>query len=261
MTCEDAMMLISGHLDGVNTQEEEAELFAHLNGCSSCRLLLEAFEAADAGILSLEAEPPVDLSERILSAVQREPRRRGVSRAWLVPAVTAAALAVVLWAGMRELPQMGSDTAAANTVSLQLARTDTTAVDTATSMDTTAESSAAEEESLAVPEAVYDSEAVQEEPASAVIPEPDSTGEDVLAYLNDYASQLCETENVAVLALQEKDASLEAYDRKLSQDNYVLVQLPDSETWEDILTAHPDASVFMPEAEPDAYFVVMPGLT
>lgn len=80
MTCENALILLSGHLDGVNTQEEETELFAHLQSCAGCRDLLAAFEAADAGIQALEAEPPAGLSERILAAVRQEPRRQ--KREW-----------------------------------------------------------------------------------------------------------------------------------------------------------------------------------
>lgn len=58
MTCEDALVLLSGHLDGENSEEEEAQLSTHLRQCPACRELLAAFQAADQGILSLEEEPP-----------------------------------------------------------------------------------------------------------------------------------------------------------------------------------------------------------
>ena len=54
MTCEDALVLLSGHLDGENSEEEEAQLSTHLRQCPACRELLAAFQAADQGILSLE---------------------------------------------------------------------------------------------------------------------------------------------------------------------------------------------------------------
>ena len=149
MTCEDALILLSGHLDGVNTQEEETELFAHLQSCAGCRDLLAAFEAADAGIQALEAEPPAGLSERILAAVRQEPRRsRSASGPWLAPVATAAVLALVCWAGIRTLPMLGSQTA--NTALTQTARADMTAADTAVAETTEEENCTAD---AALPEA------------------------------------------------------------------------------------------------------------
>ena len=60
MTCEDALILLSGHLDGVNTQEEETELFAHLQSCAGCRDLLAAFgpEGADRALRWLRGDLP-----------------------------------------------------------------------------------------------------------------------------------------------------------------------------------------------------------
>ena len=75
VTCEDALALLSGHLDGENTQEEEQALLAHLEVCDECRALLEAFEEADAGVLALEAEPPRELRGQIMEKVRRESAR------------------------------------------------------------------------------------------------------------------------------------------------------------------------------------------
>ena len=92
MTCEDALVLLSGHLDGENSEEEEARLSAHLRQCPACRELLAAFQAADQGILSLAEEPPQALRQEILDAAYKEPRlkRRVRASRWSLP-ITAAA--------------------------------------------------------------------------------------------------------------------------------------------------------------------------
>lgn len=94
MTCEEALVLLSGHLDGANTPEEEARLEAHLARCPDCRRILDAYTAMDQGILELSEEPPAQLHQRIMEAVAAAPkpsRRRRVR-----PAVMGLAAAAVL---------------------------------------------------------------------------------------------------------------------------------------------------------------------
>ena len=66
MNCEDALCLISGHIDGQNTAEEEALLQAHLENCASCREILQAYQAVDQGVAALEEEPPQGLAEAVM---------------------------------------------------------------------------------------------------------------------------------------------------------------------------------------------------
>lgn len=96
MKCEDALLLLSGHLDGENTTEEEAALRAHLDGCASCRALLAEFEAADRGVAALEAEPPKALYDGVMGQIRR---RRPARRYLWGGAAAAAVLAVLLAAG------------------------------------------------------------------------------------------------------------------------------------------------------------------
>ena len=81
MTCEDALVLLSGHLDGENSEEEEAQLSAHLRQCPACRELLAAFQAADQGILSPGGGAAPDTAARdsrcrLQGAAAKAPRPR-----------------------------------------------------------------------------------------------------------------------------------------------------------------------------------------
>lgn len=76
MHCDDIFLaLLSGHIDGTNSEAEEAKLQEHLTSCSHCRELLESMEQADAMLAESIAAPPADLSERIMCAVRKEPRQ------------------------------------------------------------------------------------------------------------------------------------------------------------------------------------------
>ena len=44
MNCEEALVLLSGYLDGSNTEEEMTQLREHLTECPACSRLLEAME-------------------------------------------------------------------------------------------------------------------------------------------------------------------------------------------------------------------------
>ena len=74
--CNEYLLLLSGHLDGVNSEKEEARLQAHLKQCRHCRTLLAQMEAADAAMAGGLAEPPADLTDRIMEQVRREPKKR-----------------------------------------------------------------------------------------------------------------------------------------------------------------------------------------
>ncbi|MBP3633018.1 MAG: zf-HC2 domain-containing protein [Oscillospiraceae bacterium] len=93
MKCEEALLLISGHLDHANTIEEEAALQAHLSTCSACRDVLQAFEYADQGIADLQEKAPEDLCDRVMEQIS-QPKKKKHLRPWL--GVVAAALLLVV---------------------------------------------------------------------------------------------------------------------------------------------------------------------
>lgn len=68
MNCNDYLSLLSGHLDGENSPEEEQRLQAHLAQCANCRARLQAFERGDRLLRADTAVPPAGLTASILAA-------------------------------------------------------------------------------------------------------------------------------------------------------------------------------------------------
>ncbi len=111
MKCEDALLLISGHMDQENTPEEEAQLLEHLQQCSECRNVLRAFTELDGGLVALEEEPPSGLRENVMAAIRAESAvSKKKNRRWAGLAV-AAAMAIVIGVGVAAMPQLHHDPA------------------------------------------------------------------------------------------------------------------------------------------------------
>ena len=103
MECQDALILISGHVDQVNTPEEEAALQAHLASCPECSRLLEIYEKMDE-TLAPEVPVPEGFTEAVM---EKLPKRRKRFR-WGIPLGTAAGLAaagLVLVLGLNVINQ------------------------------------------------------------------------------------------------------------------------------------------------------------
>ena len=116
MNCERALELISAELDGAVTQQERAELQAHLDACPDCRKTYAQLHELDAALQESELEPPAALHDSVMQTIRREKKRRP---AWLPAAAIAAAAALVLLAGragLIALPGFGGDKAASNDV-------------------------------------------------------------------------------------------------------------------------------------------------
>lgn len=126
MNCEEALVLLSGHLDGQNSEEEAARLQDHLAQCPDCRRLMEDLKALDAGLLSLEEEPPTDLCESVMEAIRQEAPVRKKKRRWVWPTTAAAAVLILLaGAGTLAAPKLHTTEDAAP----QMARMMATAVE------------------------------------------------------------------------------------------------------------------------------------
>ena len=63
MNCEKALELISAELDGELTQQERAELQAHLDACPDCRETYAQLHELDAALQESELEPPTALHD------------------------------------------------------------------------------------------------------------------------------------------------------------------------------------------------------
>ncbi len=76
MNCEYFAVLLSGHLDGMNTPKEEDALQKHLENCEHCRLLLEQMQKNDKCLASQEIPFPSDLTEKIMAEVRKTKRSK-----------------------------------------------------------------------------------------------------------------------------------------------------------------------------------------
>ena len=119
MNCNDYLSLLSGHLDGENSPEEEQRLQAHLAQCANCRARLQAFERGDRLLRADTAVPPAGLTASILAAAAKTPQRpvKKPRRAYwggLATGLAAAALVVFTLLGPLKgfAQQKANDTAA-----------------------------------------------------------------------------------------------------------------------------------------------------
>lgn len=119
MTCEEALLLISGQIDEANTEEEAAQLREHLENCQECRELLETFQKINADILELKEEAPDDLCAGVMAAVRKETRvKRRKHRAWMN--VAAAVFVTVVGVSVIAAPFVVKEEApAAETMSMR----------------------------------------------------------------------------------------------------------------------------------------------
>ena len=125
MTCEEVLLLISGHLDRENSVEEEAQLQAHLHTCSACRELMSVLERTDEAVRGLTEPVPEKLCENVMEQIRRETAGKKRRIIWRSLSA-AAALAVVLGIGALVLPKQKTEPAmdsgtAAQQISVQAA--------------------------------------------------------------------------------------------------------------------------------------------
>lgn len=96
-------LLVSAVIDGEATDEERAELAAHIAECPECAALLEAYSAVGAELAD-EVEPPAKLAEGIMYRVRNEKKKRRFAFGRFT-AIAAAAI-VIIFAGRFALSGM-----------------------------------------------------------------------------------------------------------------------------------------------------------
>lgn len=94
MKCEDALLLISGHIDKENTAEEEIVLHAHLDACEDCRAVLGAYEQMQEHTNDLWETAPSDLCANVMGQIKKENKAKKI-RPWFGLAAAAALVLVV----------------------------------------------------------------------------------------------------------------------------------------------------------------------
>lgn len=103
MKCEDALILISGHLDNINTEEEEKELQAHLCVCESCRDTMQMFRDNDSALLALTEKAPQDLCSNVMKQIRKEKTKKS-RRPWFGLAIAAALMVVIGVSSLMQKP-------------------------------------------------------------------------------------------------------------------------------------------------------------
>ena len=161
---EKMLLLLSGHLDGCNTAEEEALLQAHLAECPDCRRILTEYEKIDAGIAGLTQAPPANFTANVMRAVQAEPRTAAPKKPrrfsfGFGTAVAAVAAIFLLAVGSGKLPQLGAGRAMLNDAAVKSADAEPAEIAAEESAEIAAEEPAAAAETdtpaAAEPEAMY----------------------------------------------------------------------------------------------------------
>ena len=104
MNCQDYEQQISAMLDGELPEAECEALREHLRTCEACAAVYRSFAGLSAVMQDLDAEPPADLSARILEQIEHENvvqmdqarRERRERRSWRGVAAMAACLVLLL---------------------------------------------------------------------------------------------------------------------------------------------------------------------
>ena len=236
MNCEEALVLLSGHLDGQNSEEEAARLQDHLAQCPDCRRLLEDLKALDAGLLSLEEEPPADLCESVMEAIRQEAPVRKKKRRWVWPTTAAAAVLILLaGAGTLAAPKLHTTEDAAP----QMARMMATAVEPEIAEPETADEAAGISLYSGTAEAALYTAAPEDGPAQA----------------------LAEERQAPVVLVYGALPELDGLPCEALEDGGLLYTLETAESASLLWEAHPDEAVlYLPEetAAEVSYALLLP---
>lgn len=114
MCDEKIQELISGHLDGCNTPEQEAILHEHLATCPACNQKMKDYQKMQKTMKSLERETPESLSSSVMDAITNDdspkpkPLKKLPFRYGTAIAAVAAVVVLVISSGKFGLPTSGT---------------------------------------------------------------------------------------------------------------------------------------------------------
>ena len=106
MNCDEALGLLSAELDGMLSEQEHAQLQAHLDGCADCRRVFAAMRDVDAMLPETQLEPPEALRSTVMREVRADASRRAQKKRWVPVALIGAAAAAALILGAAGLIEM-----------------------------------------------------------------------------------------------------------------------------------------------------------
>lgn len=114
MSCNDFLPLMSGHIDQINTVQEEQALQEHLASCPSCRSILAQMEHNNRLLKASVVQPPADLTDRIMKNVRSRTKKSRVNKTAIVSSIVsgltvAAVMSLVFFGKTILLPAKSSD--------------------------------------------------------------------------------------------------------------------------------------------------------
>lgn len=113
MECSEALILLSGHLDGQNSPQQEAALQAHLDHCPDCRKILLDYEDTDRRLAALNAPVPENLSSSVMANIRAVPVKKKTHRPWIgigtATGLVAAVLVLLIGTNMIKLPKLSDN--------------------------------------------------------------------------------------------------------------------------------------------------------
>lgn len=196
MNCEEAEILISGHLDHENTEQEEMALQAHLRGCARCQSVLRQYQAMDAQLETLSVPAPAQLLGGTMYKVRVSSGQKTKKFAFGRWSALCAAAALLLVIGVQQLDGLKSGSAsvtAASAGAAETARTTDSGNDTA---DMAAPSAADAPAAFSVAPAAESDKAAGADEAAAenapgmstlcITPGAEEMRQDILAALEQY---------------------------------------------------------------------------
>lgn len=95
--CKEIQELISALIDGKVSEKEKAEVYAHVEKCSECKAMLEAFTAVSESLGELE-DVPEGLHENIMRSVKSEGIKKKAPWKKIIP--LAACLVLVIFGAL-----------------------------------------------------------------------------------------------------------------------------------------------------------------
>jgi len=108
MSCEAYYELLSAHLDGELSPQEERTLEEHLAVCGECRALAAQLEQMHTALSGMEQPVPEELTQRVMDRVREETlRQKKTGRRRLVRWAAGLAACLVVCVGAYQLTHMG----------------------------------------------------------------------------------------------------------------------------------------------------------
>lgn len=97
MTCAEALELISAKVDSELTEEQDAQLQAHLEGCPRCRSVYEAMTGLEQSLAGLEEPVPEGLKQGVMYRIGQETGKiKKSKKRWIGPGTGFGLVAAVL---------------------------------------------------------------------------------------------------------------------------------------------------------------------